>query len=134
MRKQTTVLLSLGLSLAFLCFLAVYGAHFMPVEGARVVSRPVPEDQLLAGRDSAGERSISLLRGNPLDLNTADSEELQLLEGIGPVLADAILAYRSEHGGFTSVEELLNVPGIGEKKFLTVRDQVTVNADGASAD
>ncbi len=127
MRKQTAVLLSLGLSLAFLCFLAVYDMQFMPAQGNRVVARPVTEDQLLAGRDAAGERTISFLQGNPIDLNTADVGELQLLEGIGPALADAIVRYRTEHGGFASAEELLEVPGIGEKKYLAVRDRITAS-------
>jgi competence protein ComEA len=50
-----------------------------------------------------------------VDINTAGSDALQTLPGIGPVLADRILQYRSEHGLFGSVEELIEVNGIGEK-------------------
>lgn len=50
----------------------------------------------------------------PVDINTATSEELQTLPGIGPAIAERIIAYREEHGSFASVEDLLNVKGIGE--------------------
>jgi competence protein ComEA len=52
-----------------------------------------------------------------VDLNRADAAALQELPGIGPVLADRIVAYRESHGRFTSVEELRQVPGVGPKRF-----------------
>lgn len=61
-----------------------------------------------------------------LDLNTADAAELELLPGIGEVLARRILDYREERGGFLAVEELLNVSGIGDKKFESIKDLVIV--------
>lgn len=63
----------------------------------------------------------------PLDLNTAGVEELQLLPGIGPVKAEAILSYRESKGGFASVEELLEVSGIGERTLEKIEEYVTVN-------
>jgi competence protein ComEA len=62
----------------------------------------------------------------PLDLNTATASGLETLPGIGPVLAGRILAYRAEIGGFATVEQLLEVSGIGEKKLDAVRDLVVV--------
>ena len=61
-----------------------------------------------------------------IDLNTADSEQLQQLEGIGPVLAERIVEYRETHGAFGNVEELLDVEGIGEKVLDGFRDMVIV--------
>ena len=54
-----------------------------------------------------------------LDINSASAEELEKLKGIGPVLAKAIVDYRSENGGFRNIDELLLVSGIGESIFLT---------------
>lgn len=59
-------------------------------------------------------------------LNVAGVEELETLPGVGPVLAERILAYREEHGPFTVVEDLLDVPGIGEGKLAALRDAVLV--------
>lgn len=63
----------------------------------------------------------------PLELNTAGVEELQLLPGIGPVKAEAILSYRESKGGFVSVEELLEVSGIGERTLGKIKEYVIVN-------
>ena len=62
----------------------------------------------------------------PINLNTADLRELTALPGIGEVLAQRILNYRSEKGNFSSVEELLNVEGIGKKRFEDIWDLITI--------
>jgi comEA protein len=62
-----------------------------------------------------------------LDLNTATSVELEALPGIGPALAARIVRKREETGGFRSVEELLEVRGIGEKTLSRLRDWVCVS-------
>jgi competence protein ComEA len=61
----------------------------------------------------------------PLDLNTATVEQLDALPGVGEVTAGRIVAYRSAHP-FTTVDELLEVPGIGQRRFEQLRDLVTV--------
>jgi competence protein ComEA len=62
----------------------------------------------------------------PLNLNTATLEQLDELDGIGPATAQSILDYREEHGGFGSVEELGEVPGIGDVRLASLREQVRV--------
>lgn len=62
-----------------------------------------------------------------IDLNTATAEQLEALPGIGPVLAESIVEYRESNGGFGSVEELLEVRGIGEKRFEDLQDRVVVH-------
>ncbi len=62
----------------------------------------------------------------PLNLNTATLEELESLPGIGPSKAADILAYRDQHGLFTALEDLVNVPGIGEATVDSLRDFLIV--------
>jgi len=64
--------------------------------------------------------------GALVNLNTATSEQLDALPGIGPTFAAAILRERERRGGFTSVDQLRDVRGIGEKRFADVKDLVTV--------
>ena len=65
----------------------------------------------------------------PLNINTATAEQLDELYGIGPVLAERILQYRRENGPFTSVEELLEVKGIGASVLEEIVDLITVEED-----
>jgi competence protein ComEA len=62
----------------------------------------------------------------PVDLNRATAEQLDALPGIGPATAQAILAYREQHGRFRSVDELLEVRGIGDAKLEQLRPLVKV--------
>ena len=61
----------------------------------------------------------------PLDLNTATLEQLDTLPGVGEVTANRIIAYRSAHP-FSAVDELLEVPGIGQRRLDQLKDLVTV--------
>lgn len=61
-----------------------------------------------------------------LNLNTATKEELMLINGIGEVTASKIVAYREEIGGFTSLDQLMDIDGIGEKKLAAWRPYLTL--------
>ncbi len=62
----------------------------------------------------------------PVNINTADEDALTALPGIGPVLAERILAYRAQNGPFRAIEEITNVEGIGEKKAEAILELITV--------
>ena len=84
-------------------------------DGARVV---VP-DRRSGSVDSAGA-------DGPIPVNRATAQELERISGVGPVLAERIVAHREAHGPFSVVEDLLDVPGIGEGKLAAIRDDVAV--------
>ena len=66
------------------------------------------------------------MSGGKLTFNSADVILLQQLTGVGPVTAQKIVDYREQNGNFSSIEELKNVSGIGEKTFEKMRDDVTI--------
>ena len=61
-----------------------------------------------------------------ININLASQTELMDLPGIGSVLASRIVDYRRQHGGFSRIEDLRNVSGIGEKRYEAIQDQITV--------
>lgn len=61
-----------------------------------------------------------------ININTADAELLCTLDGIGEVTAQRIIEYREENGEFGVIEDLMNISGIGEKKFAKIRDAICV--------
>jgi competence protein ComEA len=86
----------------------------------------VPRRVAAAAAPIAGGDAATQQPGVPLNLNTATLEQLDELPGVGPATAQKILDYREEHGGFGSVEELGQVPGIGDVRMASLRDQVRV--------
>lgn len=89
-----------------------------------------------AVQESSGSGSVSeiasgeelpVLAEKSIDLNAASLEDLEMLPGIGPVLAERILTFREESKGFGEIEELQDVEGIGEKTFAKLEPYVFVN-------
>ena len=64
--------------------------------------------------------------GALININTASLEELDALDGVGPSTAQKIIDYRTENGGFKTIDEIKEVPGIGDAKFAAMKDQITV--------
>lgn len=74
----------------------------------------------------AGQSDTQKVSAEKVNLNTATAEQLESLPGIGPVAAKNILEYRKKVGKFNRIEEIINVKGVGEKKFLKIKDRLTV--------
>lgn len=71
---------------------------------------------------------LGVLAAGSVDLNTADAAALESIKGIGPTRAAAIIEYRNTHGPFATVDELVKVPGIGDKSVQQLRDQLNVTS------
>lgn len=123
MSKKRVVLLSLLLSAAFFAALLALRLPSGEDVSLRVESRS--SDAVLQGGDEL-RTALELLPGERLDLNLASAEELQKLPGIGPVLSEAIVQYRAEHGPFSRIEDIMNVPGIGQARFAAIADSITI--------
>jgi competence protein ComEA len=79
-----------------------------------------------AGAGAAGSGPAPGGATAPVNLNAASLDELETLPGVGPVLAQHILDWRTAHGSFASVDQLNDVPGIGDVKFGALHELVTV--------
>lgn len=70
--------------------------------------------------------ALGVPAAEPVNINTADAQTLATLEGVGEKRAEAIIEYRSTHGPFVSIEDLVKVKGIGVKTLEKNRDNMTV--------
>ena len=114
MKKLTAFILSMLVLLLFFLFLYASSLSF----SSRTVSSAIRYEQPDAR----------------IDINSADSELLQTLPGVGPVLSEAIVDWRSEHGTFRTKEELLQVPGIGEKTLNRLADMIILGGIDENTD
>lgn len=101
------------------------------LDSINLAARVVDGQQILVGApalpSSAGSGPAGTsARAAPVDLNTANADQLQSLPGVGPVLAQHIMDWRSAHGSFSSVDQLGQVTGIGPAKFASLKALVTV--------
>lgn len=126
--KKQAISLWAALTLIFGAFTAGYflgrSKNVPPVQlsvPATMLTEPTHYQPLSTQPEETG-LSISF----PVDLNTAGTQELTALPGIGPVLAERILAYRAEHGAFETTEALMNVEGIGQKRLEEILDFITI--------
>jgi len=152
MRLKRLELVVLGLTLAFACFIGGYftgrslnAVSIEPFASYQNEERQIPEpvtpsvqgapdepktdsteppgaiggqkqDAVGAPRDSDGR----------ININLASRSELMDLPGIGSVLSERIVEYRRLNGPFSKIEDLRNVSGIGEKRYETIKDKITV--------
>ncbi len=84
-----------------------------------------PGSRYINGSTSQSAAASGGSKAGLININTANSAELQKLSGVGPVTADKIISYRNEYGEFKAIEELMNVSGIGEKTFAKLKNTIT---------
>lgn len=91
-------------------------------------ARPLIETAQTPASDGIGGAAGGSPRvdDGPVNINQADVTELQRLPGVGPAIAGAIVAWREDNGSFDSIDDLLDVPGIGPAKLAAIEDQVVV--------
>ena len=127
MRKHNSLIL-LGITLLFCVF--TLGFYFGRNQNKNAITVTVPvkfmteptEQKTHITEPAVETKKVTF----PISINQAGKDEFMALPGIGEVLADRILAFREEHGAFSSVEELLNVEGIGKKRLEEIMDLITV--------
>ncbi|APC50221.1 competence protein ComEA [Virgibacillus halodenitrificans] len=78
------------------------------------------------GEEPFTQGEVSSIQTEKLSINYATQEEIETLNGIGPAKAQAIIQFREEHGLFSTAEDLLQVPGIGEKTLNNFIDDIQV--------
>ncbi len=105
------------------------GATVSPPNGVRISLAPTATASRAGPAGSASTSSsakLTALGDGAVSINAADSSELQRLPGVGPSTAEKIIEYRGQIGRFTSVEQLLDVRGIGPKKLEKMRPFVAL--------
>ena len=118
--KNEKILISIGLIM--FAMLIGYNAFFTP----KMPSVVQNSGDIIADKHKEDSNQKSS-KNYKINLNTASEEELiENLDGIGPAMAKRIIEYRETNGGFSSIEELMNIKGIGEKRFEKLKNSVTV--------
>lgn len=87
-----------------------------------VILTEKPEAKEASSLSEGGTKPVLLEKS--IDINSANAEELEQLPGIGPVLAERIIQYREENGGFEEIEEIRSVNGIGDRIYLRISDYI----------
>ena len=98
----------------------------VPVEPAESAETPESSAVSLPEKSESTEKTSMPQAADKININTAPASELVKLNGIGESKAAAIIKYRSEHGGFKSIDEIVNVSGIGAKTLENIRGFITI--------
>lgn len=123
---RKAAVLSGAVALAFVLWLFIWSSGSAGnSDGEReIIALPADSAAILTGGNDPDQAALELLPGALIDINSATPEELKLLPGIGDSLAGAIVAWREENGAFESLEQLMEVPGIGTGRFDAVKDKI----------
>ena len=95
-------------------------------DGQKVVIPAMGETTGAIESPAAGNTGSAVTSDGKININLADSNQLQELPGVGPATAEKIINYREEHGSFASKEDIKNVSGIGNKTYEKMQDMIFV--------
>jgi competence protein ComEA len=95
-------------------------------DGSRVLVPTFPPPTPTPNPDLPNVKTPTPVVRYPININTATLFELESLPEIGPVTAQKIIEFRQEHGAFQHIEDIMKVPGIGQKTFEAIKDKITV--------
>lgn len=96
-------------------------------DGSKIlVPSKVKDLDASSGSNANIEETLASSISKKININTATAKELEELPGIGPTLANRIVSYREKNGPFKSIEDLMKVSGIGEKRFESIKDLIVV--------
>ena len=84
------------------------------------------DGNIIEGDTTAASSGIGADVSGKVNINTADSSQLQTLSGVGPATAQKIIDYRQSNGSFSNIEDIKNVSGIGDKTFEKLKDHITI--------
>ena len=142
-KKQSDILIGVALLLLYDLFVYIslphanVSNHYVVMESETQLESPSCSDETIADKNAVTysvseasgintERSSELSVTYPINLNTCTAQELMSVDGIGEARAAAIISYREQIGGYTSVEEIKNISGIGEVTFNDIAPYLTV--------
>lgn len=91
-----------------------------------VIEEEIAAEEYIPSPSPADATPVTTETAEKININTATAAELETLYGIGPVIAGRIIEYRARNGGFHTAEELMNVSGIGNKKFAALKESICV--------
>lgn len=94
-------------------------------DGQKVYIPALTEEDDISSNEDTGRQEAAYSDGK-ININTADSDELQELTGVGPVTAQKIIDYRTENGRFSAIEDIKNVSGIGDKTFEKFKENIKI--------
>ena len=96
---------------------------YIPKKGEEL---PANSTSSISQNSSYSNYSSNALKTNEININKATQTELETIPGIGPSTALKIMEYREKNGKFSSIEDIKNVPGIGEAKYKKMKDYITI--------
>ncbi|WP_309718104.1 helix-hairpin-helix domain-containing protein [Armatimonas sp.] len=110
-----------------ICAAALLSLTTLSFAQTQTTEKAAPKAAVMATKKAPKAAKTTKAEVGMVSLNKATAKELESLPGIGPAIAERIVAYRTEQGKFSELSELMEVKGIGEKKLAQLRPHLTLD-------